>query len=159
MSTVLLLEPGGSVVAHQVRLRHRLAARWHARRVDLALAEGATPDADVVTALRAQALIAPPERSMLAGSIRRLVREACTRRAVVVRAPIARRKVLDAADELESLARRLLDGGPVAARGVAQVGFLLGDARSPLYGGREELGPVISRVLSQLEPASSSAWL
>jgi hypothetical protein len=153
VSTVLLMEPGGEVVARRVLLRHRLAARWHARRLDLALAEGATPDADVATALRAQRLIAPPERSMLATSIRRLVREARARRLRVTRAPIARRKVVEAADDLESLARRLLDGGPVAARGVAQVCYLLGDVRSPLYGGREPLGPVVSRVLAQLEPA------
>jgi hypothetical protein len=153
MSTVLLMEPEGSIVARRVRLRHRLAARWHARRLDLALAEGAAPDVDVAMALRAQALIAQPERSMLAGSIRRLVREARERRpAVISHAPVARRKVAEAADELEWLARRLLDGGPVAARGVAQVGFLLGDVRSPLYGGREDLRPVVSRVLEQLEP-------
>jgi hypothetical protein len=154
MSTVLLWNPAGAVVARRVLLRHRIAARWHARRLDLALAEGARPDDDVTIALRAQTLIAKPERWMLATSIRRLLREARDRRpAVIARAPVARRKVLEAADELEALAARLLADEPVDARGMAQVGRLLGDVRSPLYGGHEELGPAVSRVRAELEPA------
>jgi hypothetical protein len=154
MATIVLTLRGGAIASQRVRLRDRLAARWRARRLDRELAAGAEPDADVLRTLRAAALIAPAERSMLARSLRRILRDADDRRAAVVRrAPVRRRTALGAAEELDALARRLVSPQPVTARGVALVGRLLGDAASPLYSGlADELRGAALRALAALEP-------
>jgi hypothetical protein len=154
MATVVLTMRGGAIAPARVRLRDRLAARWRARRLDRELAAGAAPDADVSRALRAATLIAPAERSMLARSLQRIVRDAHDRRAAIsLRAPVMRRAALEAADDLNALASRLLSHRPVDVRGVAQVGRLLSDAGSPLYGGpADDLRVAVRRALAQLEP-------
>jgi hypothetical protein len=154
MATVVLTVQGAGIATRQVRLRDRLAARWRARRLDRELAEGAAPDTDFQRALRAATLIAPSERSMLARSLQRIVSDAHDgRTALSLRAPVMRRAARAAADELDALASRLLSPEPVSAHGVAQVGRLLGDAGSPLYGGTEdELRDAVRRALAGLEP-------
>jgi hypothetical protein len=155
MATVVLTMRGDAIAPRPVRLRDRLAARIKARRLDSDLAAGAAPDADVAHALRAATLIAPAERSMLARSLQRVVRDARDpRTALSLRAPVTRRTALTAAAELDALASRLLSSEPVSARGVAQVGRLLGDAGSPLYGGPEDdLRGAARRALVELEPS------
>ena len=48
-------------------------------------------------------------------------------------APIARRAVLSATEELSELASELVAPGPVGAGGVAQVQLLISDGTGPLY--------------------------
>jgi hypothetical protein len=154
MATTVLTMRGEAVAARRVRLRDRLAARLRAHRIDHELAAGAAPDADVAHVLRAAALIAPSQRSMLARSLRRIVRDARESPAgLTVRAPVTRRAALAAAEDLDALARRLVSPEPVDVRGVAQVGRLLTDVGSPLYSGPAgELQGVARRALASLEP-------
>lgn len=154
MATTVLTMRGEAVAARRVGLRERLAARLRAHRLDRELAAGAAPDADVALALRAAALIAPAQRSMLARSLRRIVRDARERpAALIVRAPVTRRTALAAAEDLDALARRLVAPEPVDVRGVAQVGRLLSDVGSPLYsGGARDLQGAARRALASLEP-------
>src|ERR1700733_15627310 len=65
-----------AVAAEHPGLRDRVAALWSARRLDRALAEGVTPEASAPLALRARRLTEPDRRWSIAGSLRRIVREA-----------------------------------------------------------------------------------
>jgi hypothetical protein len=154
MATVVLTLSGGAIAPRRIRLRDRLTTRLRARRLDSELAAGAAPDADLHRALRAAALIAPAERSLLARSLQRVVSEAFEpRTALSLRAPMTRRATRAAAGELDALAARLLSGEPVSASGVAQVGRLLGDAGSPLYGSQAgDLRAAVRRALAELDP-------
>ena len=95
-----------------VRSRDRLLARIRAFRLDAALAAGASPDATVALALRAQLLVRMPVRRDLARTARRIlaaaVRGAAGDRLPV---PVCRDRVRDCAEELEDLIRHLLAAG------------------------------------------------
>ena len=129
---VLLVED--CPVPVDVRSRDRLLARIRAFRLDAALAAGASPDATIALALRAQLLVRMPVRRDLARTARRIlaaaVREAAGDRLPV---PVCQDRVRDCAEELEDLIRHLLAAGPVSARGVAQARALLADGASPIY--------------------------
>jgi hypothetical protein len=144
---------GGIVVRHG-RLRDRMAARWRAGSLDRKLAGGDAPDSQPALALRAQTLIGPSMRTALARQVQRVVREARERRARGrARIPTHEDEVLAAADDLDVLARRLGDAGPVSARGVADVRVLLTDGSGPLYdrGARVKLRTAVTRALEHLE--------
>jgi hypothetical protein len=145
------------VLARRVRLRDRLVARLRTDRLDAELAEGAQPDASPALALRAHELIGPSMRRGLARQIRRLVRDAMSGKVWVV-AEVAprRREVVEAADDLEALARRLTAPEPVSARGVAVVRRLLTDGTGPLYfhGADEPLRSIAAGALGTLEPVA-----
>jgi hypothetical protein len=155
-SIVLLVRGrGGQVVAQRPRLRDHLAARWLAHRLDLALADGTSPEANVALALRAQRLTEPDRRWSTAGALRRVVREARDdRRARFGRVRPNPRVVLAASRELTDLADTLDDPGPVTARGVAQAWLLLTDGTGPLYspGSGNLLCARAARAAQQLRP-------
>jgi hypothetical protein len=145
----------GHVVAERPRLRDHLAARWLAHPLDLALADGASPETNAALALRAQRLTEPDRRWSTAGALRRIVREArdgCRPRFGRVRPNP--RAVMAASRELSGLADTLDDPGPVAARGVAQAWLLLTDGTGPLYspGTGERLSADAARAAQQLRP-------
>jgi hypothetical protein len=77
------------------------------------------------------------------------------RPAAQARVRALRAQLFAAADELEQLAKRLLDPGPLAARGLAQVSLLMSDGRSPVYWHRapEDVQTLAARVLEELDPA------
>jgi hypothetical protein len=129
---MLLLMEDDCPVEAAVRPRDRLMARMHAFRLDHDLAAGASPDASVALALRAQSLVRISVRRDLARTAQRVVAAAHTPAAgLPVR--ICRDRIQDCTDELGYLARRLLTDGPVSAKGVAQARTLLTDATSPIY--------------------------
>ena len=150
---------GGTLVAERPRLRDRLAAHWHARRLDRVLADGVPPEAAVTLALRAQRLTEPDRRWSMAGSLRRIVRAADGDgggRRRLARVTPNRPAVLRARDELGRLADTLDDPGPVAAQGVAQAWLLLTDGTGPLYNSRSTLplGDQAARAASASRPWS-----
>ncbi len=131
---------GGAVAPSQVRRRDRLAARWNARRLDRALADGISPEANAALALRAQRLTEPDRRWSLAGALRRIVRDADRNRpARGFRVVPNRRAVKAAREALSRLADTLDDPGPVSAQGVARAWLLLTDGTGPLYNARDGL--------------------
>jgi hypothetical protein len=149
------LTMGEGIVFQRARLRDRLVARLRAARLDDELARGVAPEASVALLLRAQTLIAPSTRAALAREIQRILRDALSGYVwVISRVTPRRREVLDAAEELEALAHRLVEPGPVSADGVARVRLLLTDGCGPLYahGASERLRTVASAALDSLEP-------
>jgi hypothetical protein len=127
-------QPDGLVVAGRPRVRDRVAARWRSRRIDLALAAGASPEAVASLALRARWLTDLSRRRSMAGALRRVVRQADEGAPPSsVRIIPCRARVAAASGELSLLADTLAHPGPVAARGVAQAWILLTDGTGPLY--------------------------
>lgn len=121
-------------VADAPRLRHRATARLRARRLDLALAAGISPEASPSLALRAARLTRRSRRRLIAEGFRRA---ACLARTPephpsAATIPYAR-AVGSVRDELDRLAAVLSDPSPVAPCGVAQAWLLLTDGTGPLY--------------------------
>lgn len=107
-------------IAPSPRIRDRVAARLLARRLDWALANGVDSEQSAMLALRARRLTSRPRRLMIAGTLRRLLREG--------------RVATDERDPLEGLASALAQPGPVDPRGAARAWLLVTDGTSPLYG-------------------------
>ena len=131
---LVLLEDGDCPVAATAHFWDRLLARWHAFRLDHDLADGATPDATLALALRAQALIRMPARRGLARSVRHMLamsaRPPWPGRPQV---PVCRDRVRACSAEFEELIRCLLAPWPVPPQGVAKARLLLTDSAGPLY--------------------------
>jgi hypothetical protein len=143
------------VAAEHPGLRDRVVALWSARRLDRALAEGVSPETSAPLALRAQRLTEPDRRWSIAGTLRRIVREAQTGgRSRLGQVTPDRGAVVAASHELTELADTLDDPGPVAAHGVAQAWLLLTDGTGPLYDprSREPLSARAARAARELRP-------
>lgn len=131
---LVLLEDGGCPVAATAHLWDRMLARWQAFRLDHDLADGATPDASLALALRAQALIRVPARRGLARSVRHvLTTSAQPPWPGRPQVSVCRDRVRACSAEFEELIRCLLAPWPVPPQGVAKTRLLLTDAASPLY--------------------------
>jgi hypothetical protein len=147
---LVLLDRADCPVAASARPWDRLMARVLASRLDRHLAGDASPDSTVALALRAQLLVSERTRRDVAEGTRRLLATAMQAPAADLslaatahgpqmpaagrpRVPLCRDRVMEAAEELGDLIRRLLADGPVTARGVALATALLGDGSGPLY--------------------------
>lgn len=133
--------------------RTRLGVRLHSRRLDRALAAGASPDASAALSLRACTLIGETERRRLARALRRLVKDAeRPLPPLSSQAPICWRKVLKSQRTLSRFAERLISDEPVDARGVARVSVLL-DGDGPVYGwpAADDLEPALQAATEALE--------
>jgi hypothetical protein len=112
----------------------RLRARIAARRLDRDLANGGSPDTDVVVALHARRLLGMRERRRLAdGLTHALLVSTRPPASVIVPTVVDRRAVAGAAAEVVELCRHLLTPGPISVRGVACVRALLTNGVGPLY--------------------------
>jgi len=160
---LVLLDEADCPVARPARPWDRLMARMRASRLDSDLADGASPDATVALALRAQLLVgARTRRDVAEGAQRVLATAIQAPRAQALaadpslapaargpqmpaargphmpaagrlRIPVCRDRVRESAEEFGDLIQRLLADGPVAARGVALASALLSDGTGPLY--------------------------
>jgi hypothetical protein len=160
MAPLVLVRPAADtadvVVARRASWRDRLMAILRRARLDEQLARGVDPSASAPLAPRAEALGRGRFRTMLGERIRHVLDEARgPHRISWVRVPLQRAAVLEAAQELDELAGRLLSPGLLAARGVAQVRLLLVDGRGPLYysGDSDELRIAVVRALEDLNPS------
>jgi hypothetical protein len=143
---LVLLDEVGCPIACTAHPWDRIGARLRAFSLDRDLAAGASPDASVALALRAQILVRPRYRRGLARSAGRVLTAATqsplrSRLAV----PVVRDRVKDSSAEFADLIGRLLAAGPVEARGVAQASVLVADASGPLYR-RASAGDLRARV-------------
>jgi hypothetical protein len=155
VTVLLACGPAGTVAVERPRLRDHLAAQWSARRLDRALAEGVSPETSAPLALRAHRLTEPDRRWSIAGSLRRIVRDAQDDRPTrLARVRPDARTVRAASDELMELADTLDAPGPVAAHGVAQAWLLLTDGTGPLYNARSGASLVTAarRAVRNLRP-------
>jgi hypothetical protein len=151
---LLLIDDQTRLTTRSAGWRDRLAVRIHASRLDHKLTTGASPDADVQLALRAQQLVRTSVRRGLARSMTRIMTNSATpvgpHRPSV---PICRDRVAACRDEFEALCGRLLSPGPVSARGVAHVVAFLRDGSGPLYNrvNGDDLRVGLGRVVSALD--------
>jgi hypothetical protein len=156
-STLLLLDPDDptQLTARRNRRWDRLVARLLASALDGKLAQGASPESSRLLAARAQMLVSPVFRGVLARNWEHLVRQA-HRLPVMrnVRAPLNRAGIV----ECERAVQRMLDGllapGPTPVRGVAMASRLLRDGTGPLYNHRRcaELEDALGEAIAQLDP-------
>ena len=125
---LLILEgQAGQITAHGATPFERVLARLQHARLDRNLAEGASPDANSVLALRAQFLVCPAVRHRLASTFAAILADVTGPSALLgrMRVPVRRGAVGDAADVLQALVDRLFTPGPLPAHGVAQVQRIL----------------------------------
>jgi hypothetical protein len=139
-----------------MELRERLSLRLQARKLDRALAAGSSPDASEQLAHRARALVRADIRNEVAASLYRLAR-GDGRSALGARVAAVPARATEVRRDLERVAARLLDPGPVAAGGVAQALDLLSDGAGPLFWAEsgQDLGARLRKVLDALEPRLS----
>lgn len=156
MTTLLLIDRANPrcVLPQPGRIRTRLLVHLQADELDRALATGVSPDSSAALSLRARTLIGAHTRVGLARSIRTLIKDA--QRPINPLSPgiaMCRRKVLRSSESLERLAERLLNGGPVDARGVAQARMLLHDGYGPVYNrpAADDLEPAVCAAIDALE--------
>ena len=131
---LVLLDEDGCPVACTAHPWDRLLVHLRAFRLDSDLAAGASPEASVALALRAQMLVRTRHRRDLAHGARRVLAMA-TQPTFSGRpqVPVCRDRVRDCSEDFGELVRRLLAAGPVPVQGVAKVGVLFADASGPLY--------------------------
>ena len=165
---VLLDDDQGRLTFRRLRPWHRMLARSRAVRLDRELADGASPEASAALAARAMRLTSMEFRRGLAASLQRMLAAAGEPAGLRPR-PAAGRSLLAAADRpprvpfrlarirqsaprLAALAGRLVEPGPVPARGVAVLSPLLADGAGPLYreASRDDLGAIIERAAQAL---------
>jgi hypothetical protein len=153
---LLLMDKTGCPVASRARAWDRLLMRLRGFRLDQDLARGASPEASVELALRAQLLVRPRHRRELARSMSRLLSTAQgAPHGGRLPVPVCRDQVRECGDELGELIGRLRARGPVPACGVAKVGLLLADASGPLYrcSARDDLRAMVREAADALIPA------
>lgn len=128
--------PPAVTIAPRPRPRDRVAARWRARRLDRALAQGTATEASPALALRARRLSDYARRRSIAQTLLRVVDEAENGGGSRSSARVmpSRTRVLAAAEELRQLAELLGRPGPVDPHGVARAWILVTDGTGPLYG-------------------------
>ena len=150
---VILVDADGAPMVQRVKPLDRVRARLRARALDRALAAGAPSESEAAVALRARRLTEISKRAELARALSQLVNRARQASSIPTsRAPIARRAVLGATDELSQLASELVAPGPVGAGGVAQVQLLISDGTGPLYNpySRIDLATAVRRAIEAL---------
>jgi hypothetical protein len=160
--TTVLLSAGSTAeeaipVLGRVRLTDRLCARLAARRLDVALAAGASPDHSAALSLRAQTLVGAPCRARLARGLDALLRRAQEPRQPMFDpyAPLPRERVLACRAELGAIADALRGLAAVDAGGVAGAMLLITDGAGPLFGqghDASDLRRALLRILEALEP-------
>jgi hypothetical protein len=126
-------EPHGLAVRRN-RTWVRMAAKLLSPYLDPQIAEGLSPDSNLLRAARAQVLVSSAHRRVLAQNLIEVLRVA--RRPPSIRspqAPLNRTAVVASATALQEIIDTLLASRPLSAHGIAIVGQLLCDGTSPLY--------------------------
>jgi hypothetical protein len=155
---VVLINGAGRIShLHGPRLLDRILAASRGFSLDDRLAAGASPDADRLLALRAQALVRPACRRRLARDWGHLLRRASQPPAPGVRVQPRRNQVIAAEADILELQRSLQVTLPVPARGVAMARHLLTDATGPVYSRRSpvELRSALRATIQQLDPSAA----
>ena len=140
-------------------LRAHVAA--HRRSLTRELSEGANPASSPELTLRAEQLTSDHKRRVLARSLRRTIHEAlhpAPRR--VGFALVRRGALMDAADAIDILVKRLHSPEPIAAEGAALIERMLSDgAWSPLYSAAPAgaLRRLVVLATAALEPRAAAS--
>jgi hypothetical protein len=161
---VLLDDERGQLILKRLWPWHQVLARGQAARLDRELAAGVSPEARASLAARAARLTSTEFRRDLAASLRRILvaagepvrpvtAAASLGPARALRVPLRTTRISQSAPLLADLASRLVEPGPVPARGVALVVQLLADGTGPLYreAARDDLGTLAERAARALD--------
>jgi hypothetical protein len=139
-----------------VSLVQRLLSRARGSALDRRLADGAAPESSLDLAIRADVLIRPDQRAVLAHDLDQI---AVTARRTPSKAQVrlCRRRICEAGAELTALSRQLAAPGPVSVRGVAMIRELLRDGTGPLFrpDSHVDLRLVLHTALAALDPSIS----
>ena len=139
-------------------LLERVESHLLGDRLDRSLADGVSPECDVLLALRAQRIACVASRRELARSLQRLID--ASQQSSHTLSPAASMAVLcrvsAARSEFESLVEHLLAPVPVSAHGVALVRLLLREGGGPLYRyeSRVDLAAMVRSCIAALDPSS-----
>jgi hypothetical protein len=165
---VLIADDRAGLALRRLRPWHQLLAACQAGRLDHELAEGASPEASAMLAVRAMRLTSMGFRHDLAESLQRIIMVSTGEPVPVRSAPVAAPKspgaaraprvplrqtrISQSARLLADLASRLAAPGPVPVRGVAMVTRLLSEGTGPLYheASRDDLGRLAERAAQAL---------
>ena len=143
------------LVAREATFRERVMTTMRVDTLDDRLAQGTSPESSAQLALRAQALVRPCRRHSVARRLQQLVEQAddpaAGARSVIV--PVLYQRVARSREEFQALIDRLIEPGPVSARGIAMIQNLLKDGTGPLFhaGNRDDLGTLVLAALAALD--------
>jgi hypothetical protein len=133
-----------------------LVARARSAALDQRLANGASPESSLDLAVRADVLVRPEQRAVLARDLDHVsVMAGRTSSKAPVR--LCRDRISDAGAEFAALSRQLSAPGPVSARGVAMIRVLLSDGTGPLFRSRNhaDLHVLLRTALAALDASTS----
>ncbi len=115
-------------------LAARLTARLRAAKFDRLIAVGVTASEGSALAVHYARLTSTAERTAVARALRRAVQDARSRGPLMSsRIPMHVPNISAAEGLIDTVARRLDSGQPVAARGMARLRELVADGSGPLY--------------------------
>ena len=151
---VLLTDQRTGFRAQRVSLVQRLLSRTRGPALDRRLADGAAPESSLDLAIRADVLIRPEERAVLARDLDQIAVTA-RRTPSKMQVRLCRRRIREAGAELSALSRQLAAPGPVSVRGVAMIRVLLRDGTGPLFqpGSGVDLRLLLYTALAALDPS------
>jgi hypothetical protein len=134
----------------------RLASRLFASSLDRQLAEGRSPESNLLLAARARVLVTPLTRRALVQSWQNLLAQA--RRPPSMRNPRAVlncKSILACESDIQEIVDALLNPLPISARGPAMASWLLSNGTGPVYNRRcsEELSIALREAIARLDPA------
>ncbi|HXQ44022.1 MAG TPA: hypothetical protein VN816_05255 [Acidimicrobiales bacterium] len=146
------------LLTRRCRAWDRIGARLLAASLDRRLAAGHPPEADRLTATRAQSLVSPGRRRALAANWEHLL-DVARRQPLRSngRMPLCRDRIAAAEPAVHAMLVALVTPLPVSARGVAMASLLLSDGAGPLYNRQSsaDLVTAVDDVTVQLDPWAS----
>jgi hypothetical protein len=135
----------------------RCLARMFSSSLDRKLAQGCAPESHRLLAARAQVLVSPDLRRVLADSWTNLVTRARTGPSLRdPRSPLNRSGIVACESEISAMLERLETSVPIRACGVAMASDLLRDGTGPVYDRRRsgDLAIAITAVIERLDPSA-----
>jgi hypothetical protein len=137
-----------------VGLVRRSLSRTRGLALDRRLADGAAPESSLDLAIRADVLIRPEQRAVLARDLDHIAVTARRKRSKA-QVRVCRHRIREASAELAALSRQLSAPGPVSVRGVAMIRVLLSDGTGPLFqpDSRVDLRLLLDTALAALNPS------
>ena len=139
----------------------RLVSRLLASSLDRQLAEGTSPESNLLLAARAHVLVTPVTRRALVEGWEGLLAQA--RRPAAMRSPrvpLNRESVTTCEPEIEEMVHALLNPLPIPARGTAMASWLLRNGAGPTYNRHRsgEMRIALRQAITHLDPSVASFW-
>ena len=152
---IVMLDEYNGVVSREATRWERLLSRMLSSSLDRTLAAGTAPETSALLAVRANDLAGPTTRSHLEESFAQLANAADVQAPrSSTRTPVDWHAVGAAKRELDLVAARLREPGPLPVAGIARLRIILTDGAGPLYYSRrrDALRIALCDALARLEP-------